>query len=144
MKKRILIVDDDPAVLFALAYIYRKADYRVQEAQNGLEALTLILKAEKEQSQYDLVVTDIQMPEMTGLELIHEMMSYHIFLPVFVASGTSMELAAEDFRGNSRIQFFQKPFDFEEIIQQTAIVLEGKNEREEGSLYCRLVSKKVV
>ena len=63
--KRILVVDDDPAVRLLFKLIFESAGYQVSEARNGIAALILI-----RDSPPDLVVTDMVMPEMGGQELI--------------------------------------------------------------------------
>jgi CheY-like chemotaxis protein len=63
--KRILVVDDDPDVRLMFKLIFESEGYHVSEARNGIAALILI-----RDSPPDLVVTDIVMPGMDGLELI--------------------------------------------------------------------------
>ena len=67
---RILIVDDDPDLLFLVAHGVKTlgADYQVSTASNATIALDKV-----QQQRFDLIVTDYMMPEMTGLEMLHQM-----------------------------------------------------------------------
>ena len=66
--KRILVADDSPEVLEILAYMLQEMGHSVLRAKDGIEALCLV-----ERESVDLIVTDIQMPRMDGLEFIKTM-----------------------------------------------------------------------
>jgi DNA-binding response OmpR family regulator len=63
--KRILVTDDDPSIRRLLAVILRRANYHVDTAANGREAI-----AKSERTQYDAVVLDLMMPAMDGVEVL--------------------------------------------------------------------------
>src|SRR5512137_1306395 len=67
MAEAILIVDDEEIIRESLSFILKKEGYRVQEAANGKAALELVKK-----DSFDLVVTDLEMPEMKGVELLEQ------------------------------------------------------------------------
>lgn len=66
--KRILIVEDDQFISDMYARSLRKAGYEVDYAPNGTEGIKLATK-----STYDLILLDIMMPEMTGIEVLQEL-----------------------------------------------------------------------
>lgn len=66
----VLIVDDEEGFRFGAVVALRRAGYRVSEAGNGREALGKILSARDAGDPVRLVVTDIRMPEMSGIDLI--------------------------------------------------------------------------
>lgn len=68
--KRILFVDDEKQILRALKRLFVSSDYEVHFAESGEKALQLI-----ESNDFDLLVTDIRMPEMDGLELLRQVKS---------------------------------------------------------------------
>ena len=67
MKKKILVVDDEKDILELLSYNLTKEGFEVITARNGIEALELAKKAP------DLIILDIMMPEMNGIEVIREL-----------------------------------------------------------------------
>jgi two-component system, response regulator, stage 0 sporulation protein F len=66
-KKRILLVDDEENARTALAKILSREEYEVISAGNGFEALELL-----KNTQVDLIITDINMPEMNGMSFLRE------------------------------------------------------------------------
>ena len=67
MDEKILVVDDEDIIRESLSYILRAENYEVDEASNGKIALEKV-----RETSYDLVITDIEMPEMKGVELLEE------------------------------------------------------------------------
>ena len=68
MIMKILIVDDDPDVVEILSYNLLKQKYEVFKATNGNEGLVAVME-----SSPDLIILDIRMPEMNGIEMCREM-----------------------------------------------------------------------
>jgi two-component system cell cycle sensor histidine kinase/response regulator CckA len=82
--KEVLIVDDDAMLRTLIARCLTDQGYLVLTAGNGREALALV---ERRRGRLGLVVTDIRMPEMDGLELAAELARLDPFLPVMFISG---------------------------------------------------------
>lgn len=78
----ILIIDDDSSVLHLFGQFLEENGYSVALAANGKEGLSMM-----HQQRPDLIITDIMMPEMDGLEVIHEVRMQHPDLPVIAISG---------------------------------------------------------
>ncbi|HLF66367.1 MAG TPA: response regulator, partial [Gammaproteobacteria bacterium] len=112
--RRILIVDDDPDLLFLVAHGVKHVgeDYHVSTASNAVAAL------EKAQSQqFDLVVTDFMMPDMTGLELITELRKFspHTKLILMTAHHDTGQMR-HAIEGLDLAGFIGKPFTMPELI----------------------------
>ena len=111
---RVLLVDDDENVRYTLARVLRKAGYEVVEAEEGGEALECLNK-----QPVDVVVTDILMPGMEGIETIMKLREQAAALPIIAISGggrvglgeylESAKLLGADYT-------FEKPFDERELI----------------------------
>ncbi|MCH5373563.1 MAG: response regulator [Planctomycetes bacterium] len=88
---RILVVDDSPLDRARVGSFLEKshADYRVAYAADGLEALTQI-----ERTHPDIVVTDLQMPEMDGFELVRAVKEQYPLIPVILITAKGSEEAA--------------------------------------------------
>jgi CheY-like chemotaxis protein len=84
--KRILLADDDPLVRSMFSRILRRAGYEVLAVENGLQVLKA-MRDTTETGKFDLLVLDIVMPEMEGLETIREMRTSHPDLPILAISG---------------------------------------------------------
>lgn len=79
---RILIIDDDPSIRSIFKRFLESCDYTVDTAADGREGLRVL--AEKES---DLVITDIMMPDMDGLEVIRTVKEQYPGLPMIAISG---------------------------------------------------------
>lgn len=86
---RVLVVDDDPVLREALHSFLGGADFVVQEAGNGTAALALF-----RQERCDLVITDLLMPDMEGLELIRALRRHDAAAKIIAMSGGSAGIAA--------------------------------------------------
>ncbi len=86
---RILVVDDSPTQLVQIRMLLESVGYDVFTATDGLEALEQI-----KQSQPDLVLTDLQMPNMDGLELVREITQRQMSVPVILTTAAGSEMIA--------------------------------------------------
>jgi CheY-like chemotaxis protein len=116
MKRRILIVDDEKTFQFSAQIALRRAGYRTEAAGDGVEALGKILESEERSDPFDLLLLDIRMPRMSGVELIDELIRRGKFLPTVVISsfldrGLILELES---KGCSTI--LEKPFPPQELV----------------------------
>ena len=113
--KKILIADDEPHVLRVLKMSLEKEDYEVEVANNGMEALVKI-----EQQAPDILITDIQMPLMTGEELcqhIEEYMPERNFLIFVLTSRTEIE-HREWSRNINNLLFLEKPVSIRNLVEK--------------------------
>lgn len=117
MRKRILFVDDDPGIRFAAPFILMGTGCKVSVASNGREALSLLLEAEKKQRPFDLLLTDMEMPCLTGAELIEELKKRGLSLPVIVLTGGTDQAMIDRIRAHDPIEIRFKPYDFQELCQ---------------------------
>jgi CheY-like chemotaxis protein len=85
-KKTILIVEDDPDVLSMLIKHLRFEGYNIVSADNGMEGLKLL-----ELRNYDLVITDIVMPYVSGVGVITALKERHPHIPVIAITGFGKE-----------------------------------------------------
>jgi len=105
---RILVVDDDKAVRLLLRAVLERRGYSVVEAENGAEGLQYYRAAPT-----DLVITDIQMPVMDGLQMIKELRRAFPTAKIIAISGEKGRLAA----AQTFSQYtFEKPLYMEEFL----------------------------
>lgn len=114
MKKRILVVDDDTMNLMLTKRILEK-EYDVLLAQSGKEALEK-MKGE----EIDLVLLDIAMPEMSGIETFEHMKEFPVEIPVIFLTASGYE---EDVMSAIRlgaVNYLKKPFFPKELLKRVA------------------------
>ena len=87
MSKNILVVDDDPGTLKFVSHFLRKEGYEITEANDGAEAINLI-----DNSQFDLVLSDIRMPRVDGVALATNILSRVPTIPIILMTAVPFEL----------------------------------------------------
>ena len=109
-KKQVLVVDDEPNLRRVLAAILLRDGYDVHEADNGESALEFL-----REHHLDLVITDLRMPRVDGMELLRQVQRIDVQLPVVMltAHGT-VDNAVEALKLGA-IDYLTKPFDQSEI-----------------------------
>ncbi len=113
--KKILIADDEPHVLRVMKMSLENEGYAVDTCANGMEALAHI-----EREQPDVLITDIQMPQMTGEALcrhIDEYLPDRDFLIIVLTSRTEIE-HREWSRQIGNLQFLEKPVSIRNLVER--------------------------
>jgi CheY-like chemotaxis protein len=87
MSKNILVVEDELGSLECISHFLRKQGYEVREARDGAEALELI-----DNSQFDLVLSDIRMPRVDGVALATNILSRVPTIPIILMTAVPFEL----------------------------------------------------
>ena len=115
---RILVVDDEPAVIGFLTHVLSSAGYEVLAAQDGNGAL-LVLKHQS----VDLLVTDLVMPELDGLELIRRLRQRGQTLPIIAISGAFEGQFLASARVFGARATLLKPFSIAQLLEAVQEVL---------------------
>jgi CheY-like chemotaxis protein len=112
MAKAILIVDDNPNMSTLLAEMLEVFDYESVRASDGSQALE-----ELDKNSFSMVITDMRMPNMTGLELLEKVKEKFPKLPVVLISGYSVDGESVENGGVKPDGFLAKPFMMSDIEQ---------------------------
>jgi CheY-like chemotaxis protein len=129
-REQILVVEDDPESCEIMGEVLRDAGYSIDLAHDGYEALEMAARRRP-----DVVVTDVQMPRLDGLELTHRL---HQFDPqlavVFTTGGPTKDLltASESYGGSTCLQKPMKPDDLLWAIE-SALALSRQRGRRPGA-----------
>ena len=107
---RILVVDDEEGMRDFLSILLQKEGYMVKTAKSGEEALFIL-----EQERFDLVITDLRMPKITGLDVLHRIKEKDPEIGVvMITAYASTETAVDAMKGGA-FDYIAKPFDVEEM-----------------------------
>ncbi len=110
--KKILVVDDEPAVLNFLTMVAQSLQYEVLKAKDGIEALLTFDHDEA----IDALITDIKMPGMNGFQLAENLRMKRPDLPILFISGFFNEFEAPtDMLDDDGVHFLPKPFTPQEL-----------------------------
>lgn len=120
-KSAVLIVEDDAATRRLYRFLLTNGGYTVVEAEDGVAAIEQLVR-----HPCELVITDMNMPRMDGMELIKTIRRdfSHIYVILITAFGTpdtekqAMRIGAND--------YLAKPFDFEELERRVRVFFEGR------------------
>lgn len=113
-EKKVLVVDDEIHIIHVVAIKLRNNGYSVISAENGAEAFKLACE-----EQPDIVVTDFQMPVMTGLDLVRELRGNDATKDIPVIMLTAREFAIENEQKEDLqiSEFLSKPFSPKELLR---------------------------
>ena len=115
--KRILIVEDDTTLAHSIAFTLKRYRYEVTATNRAKEGLDLILRALQEQRPVDLLITDIQLPDMTGRELINELVRQKALPPTLVMTAYATNELFDELRLKGVRECIAKPFDIMELVR---------------------------
>jgi DNA-binding NtrC family response regulator len=107
---RILIVDDELNMLLVLEAMLQKEGYEVTTASNGLEALEIL-----ESGEVGVVVTDLKMPELNGLELLDRIVKNLPHIPVIIITAHGTITTAVEALKKGAFDYITKPFDQDDL-----------------------------
>ena len=124
---RILIVDDEPAIRFALADLLASAGHDVREAEHAPAALAAL-----DDAPADLVITDQRMPKVSGLELLERLRAFHPRTLVVLMTAHGDERLAVRALKEGAWHYVPKPFDNDEVRAVVARAAELVSLREEN------------
>ena len=119
LSKKILVAEDDKFLREMLVIVFDDENYHIDAVSNGAEAWDLMNK-----NQYGLLITDMYMPIMNGIELVAKCQASFPAIKTIVISGGGREVEAEHGQGHVKFMdkeidvdvFLKKPYDLEEMF----------------------------
>ncbi len=122
MSKKILVVDDEDIIRESISYILGKEGYAVETAENGAIAYEKVQK-----DHYDLVISDIEMPEMKGIDLLEKIVRLNLHTSVIMITAYgSLETAIRALRAGAG-DYLLKPLDFDELSVKVSRIFQLKD-----------------
>lgn len=128
-KAKILVVDDDPAMRSLLTFQLENIGYDIDSADSGEEVLEML----KSKFPYDLVISDMLLPGISGAEVLkHVKMEYSECQVIYITAYPSLKMGVEAIK-NGAYDFIIKPFDMEQLFKVVANALESKTLKAENN-----------
>ena len=133
-KKKLLIIDDEPAMRHMLRLVLEKEGYLLSEAASGQQALGLL-----QQEKFDLALCDIRMPEMDGRAFLHMLAEQHLGLCTIMMSAYGTVDTAIECLKLGAYDYISKPFKPDEVVltlrkAEERLRLQQENSRLKGAL----------
>ena len=116
-QKHILLVDDEPNLLNTIEFILEAANYRVSTAADGQKGLAKLLDYQKNNIQVDLLITDIRMPRLSGIELIERIKQLGLQIPVMVMSNHGNRSMKLQLKQKGCDFFLDKPVNDDDLLR---------------------------
>ncbi len=135
--KRILIIDDENSIRRTLRDILENEGYAIDDAPDGLEGLKLV-----KSNHYDVVLCDIKMPKMDGLEVLDKILETNSDVPVVMISGHGNIDTAVDAIRKGAYDYISKPPDLNRLLVTIRNAFEKSNLVTETKILKKKVSKK--
>jgi DNA-binding response OmpR family regulator len=132
--KKIIVVEDEINLLQAMTVTLRRAEYDVVAADNGNDAFNLIMRAEKAKKPMDLLLIDLHLPGMSGIELIQEVRKSGSAAPVAVITGFGNDQVRKTLKEMGCLFCLDKPFNTENLLSHILTAL-GEPEAARSSPY---------
>ena len=136
MKPRLLVVDDEESIREFLEIMLKKEGYEVTCSEDGLKAKDILAKR-----SFDMVISDLQMPNMTGIELLkHVKESYPDLVFMMITAFGSTESAVEAMKMGA-YDYLTKPFKIDEVRLNIQNALRTKNLEVENKILKKELGK---
>jgi len=121
--RHILVVDDEDGVLDVTAKGLRSEGYEVSICNNPLQAIELY---RDDHEHIDLLIVDMVMPDMSGVELLENIREIDPDVPVVLSSGFTLDEMVEKFMTHGFVGFLTKPFKIEELLDVVGMSLSDR------------------
>lgn len=121
--KNILIVEDDLPLVHSLAFTLKRHHYSIMATQSAKDALAMLLAFKDQNEHVDLLISDIQLPDMTGKELVHELVERKALPPTLVMTAFGTEELYNELKQQGVRDCIDKPFDIQELVRRVSAIV---------------------
>lgn len=120
--ERILLVDDDESITVINKTILEKLGYKVTASTDSVEALEIFLK---DPDSFDLIITDMTMPNLTGADLAKQLIATRTDIPIILSTGHSDLIDEEKAKEIGIKGYLKKPLTMKDLAENTRKVIDG-------------------
>ncbi|SDI47430.1 response regulator [Natribacillus halophilus] len=111
--RKVMVVDDKEGIRTLLKEVLQEEGYQVEEAANGWDALESVRK-----TKYDLILLDVKIPGINGVEVLKKMRAEDIMTRVMIMTAYEEMNTYGDLKELGVSQVFSKPFDIREVLRK--------------------------
>ncbi len=122
---RVLIVDDDETLRFSIAQILEEAGYETIKAKHGLDGLSVL----KQDPNFDVVLTDVKMKEMDGLQLLEEVKSQYPEISIIMMTGHGTVDSAVQAMRDGAVNYLLKPISRRQLLEGVREAVQLRTEK---------------
>ena len=134
--RRILVVDDEPLVTGSCRRVLTDAGYEVDTTESGREGINLALGG-----RFDLVVTDLKMPDLDGMELVRVLKKERPGTAIVVITGYGTVPSAVQATKLGASDYIEKPFTPDRLVEATAKAITSPTEERKPRIEAELVKE---
>jgi DNA-binding response OmpR family regulator len=130
---RILLAEDDKEMRSLLALMLRKEGYQVRECMDGLSLLDMLSSfflPDEEHENFDLIISDIRMPGVTGMEILMGANELDDFPPIILITAFGDKETHVLAERLGAVALFDKPFDIDEMLEKVRAILPPRHDRD--------------
>jgi len=114
--KKVLIAEDSSVIQNLTRRILQMQNYKIFSAKNGLQVLQML-----EKESYDIILMDINMPKMNGMECSQKIRALEdtkkAQIPILAITGNAQNYSKEDFNNAGINEYLQKPLNFDQLVE---------------------------
>jgi DNA-binding response OmpR family regulator len=122
-----MVVEDDLSLLYSISFTLKRQKYLVGMASNGQDALRHLQEAQREEMPFQLLVTDIVVPGLDGLDLIDRLREHGVQIPILVITANADKNLAAQLEQRGIRDLLAKPFNSDELVRRISSVLAHKD-----------------
>jgi two-component system alkaline phosphatase synthesis response regulator PhoP len=126
MEQSVLIVDDEKPIVTLLTFNLRQAGFQTDQAFDGLHAID-----KATHNHYDLIILDLMLPKMDGMEVCHYLRTHHIYTPILMLTAKDEESDKILGLESGADDYLTKPFSPKEVIARIKAILRRINKTNE-------------
>ena len=114
---KILIVEDEKYTRDTLALVLENSGYKIIDVANGKDALAVIFDSLEKNDPVDIIVLDIELPGLSGLQVIETLRTNNFWIPILVITGLMDTPVSYEIQHGQCIRWLMKPFNPDSVVE---------------------------
>jgi DNA-binding response OmpR family regulator len=120
---KILLVEDEECVRHSLALALSTSGYHVLAASDGIKGLAWVMVSQRFTDRFDLIITDVMMPMMSGITLLGKLAQFKVGIPTLVITGCSNAETLAKLKEVGAVDILHKPFEPDDLLAKVGEIM---------------------